>query len=169
MHVYTHTCAHIRVYAGMHAIPQILHLLSCISEGSTAGVSSFVLEFSDAFWQIPLSPAEQKHFCATGLIAGRRKWIAFQRTAQGSTAAPTLWGRLAGLVMRLTQPLFDASKLRLVCYVDDPLAAILCEEEERRTMTTLMVLIWAALGFKLAFSRRPARHAGHLDRRHALD
>ena len=55
--------------------------------------------------------------------------------------------------MRLTQSLFEASKLRLVCYVDDPLAAVLGTEEERRMMTTLMVLIWAALGFKLAFSK----------------
>ena len=55
--------------------------------------------------------------------------------------------------MRLTQSLFEASKLRLVCRVDHPLAAILGTEEERRTMTTLMVLIWAALGFKLAFSK----------------
>ena len=87
------------------------------------------------------------------LIVGRRKRIAFQRPAQGSAAAPTLWGRLAALVMRLTQSLFESSKLRLVCYVDDPLAAVLCTEEQRRMMTTLMVLIWSALGFKLAFSK----------------
>ena len=55
--------------------------------------------------------------------------------------------------MRLTQSLFETSKLRLVCYVDDPLAALLGDEEDRRTMTTLMVLVWAAFGFKLAFSK----------------
>lgn len=55
------------------AILQILFLLSCMSEGSTDGVSAFVLDFSDAFWQIPISPAEQKHFCATGLIDGQIK------------------------------------------------------------------------------------------------
>ena len=49
--------------------------------------------------------------------------------------------------MRLAQSLFEPSKLRLVCYVDDLLAAILGTEEERRMMTTLMVLIWSALGF----------------------
>ena len=120
---------------------------------------AFVLDFSDAFWHIPIPPAEQTHFCATGFIDGHRKWIASQRAAQGSTAAPTLWGRLAALVMRLTQSLFEASKLRLVCYVDDPLAAVLGTEEERRMMTTLMVLIWAALGFKLAFSKGRAQPA----------
>ena len=109
--------------------------------------------FPDAFWQIPISLAEQKRVCATGLIDGKRKWIAFQSAAQGSAAAPTLWGRLAALVMRLTQSLFAPSKLRLVCYVDDPLAAILGTEDERRMMTTLLVLIWSALGFKLAFAK----------------
>ena len=82
-----------------------------MNDGSTEGVSSFVLDFSDAFWQIPLSPAEQKHLCAKGLIKGQRKCIAFQQAAQGSTAAPTLWGRLVALVMRLTQSLFEASRM----------------------------------------------------------
>ena len=73
----------------------ILHLLylmtlSMACLGAADCLVSFVLDFSDAFWQTPLSPAEQKHFCATGLINGQRKWIAFQRAAQGSTAAPTL-------------------------------------------------------------------------------
>ena len=40
--------------------------------------------------------------------------------------------------------------LRLVCYVDDPLAAILGTEAERRMMPVLMVLAWTALGFKMA-------------------
>jgi hypothetical protein len=42
-----------------------------------------------------------KYFCATGLIGGVRKRIAFLRTPQGSSAAPTLWGRVAALLMRL--------------------------------------------------------------------
>ena len=111
------------------AILQMLYLLSCIEEGSTAGGSAFVLGFSDAFWQTPISLAEQQRFCATGLMDGKRKRIAFQRAAEGSAAAPTLWGKLAALVMRLTQPMFEPSKLRLVCYVGDPLAAILGTED----------------------------------------
>ena len=55
--------------------------------------------------------------------------------------------------MRLTQSLFEASKLGLVCYVDDPLAVVLGADAERRKMTTLMVLMRSALGFKLAFAK----------------
>ena len=89
------------------AILQLLFLMTCMTYGMAEGLAAFVLDFSDAFWQIPILQEEQKFFCASGLIGGKRKWIAFLRAAQGSSAAPTLWGRLVALVMRLTQSLFD--------------------------------------------------------------
>jgi len=55
--------------------------------------------------------------------------------------------------MRLTQSLFDPDVLRRMCYVDDPLAALLGDEEERRLNTAIMILVWSALGFKLAFAK----------------
>ena len=55
--------------------------------------------------------------------------------------------------MRLTQSLFEPTMLRLVCYADNLLAAILATEAERRMMAALMVLVWTALGFKLAFAK----------------
>ena len=55
--------------------------------------------------------------------------------------------------MRLTQSLFDASELRLVCYVDDPLAALCGSDEDRQIMVTTMILVWAAIDFKLAFPK----------------
>ena len=72
------------------AILQGLLVLPRITSGSDSSVSAFVLDFSDAFWQIPIAPSEQQFFCATGFIEGRRKWIAFLRAPQGSFAAPTL-------------------------------------------------------------------------------
>ena len=135
------------------AILQLFYLLTLVLAGNLDAVEAFVLDFSDAFWQIPISPAEQKYFCVTGLINGERKWIAFQRAAQGSSAAPTLWGRLAAQVMRLTQSLFSPEEVRLVCYVDDPLAAIRGTDADRRMFAAIVVLVWAALGFKLAFSK----------------
>ena len=60
----------------------ILHLLylmthSMAGVGAADGLVSFVLDFSDAFWQVPLLHQEVKYYCATGLIRGIRKWIAF--------------------------------------------------------------------------------------------
>jgi hypothetical protein len=136
----------------------ILHLLflmtiSMACAGGADGLIAFVLDFSDAFWQIPLLQAELRYYCATGLIHGIRKWIAFLRAPQGSSAAPTLWGRVAALLMRLTQSLFSPDEVRLVCYVDDPFAAVRGTPERRRLLITLMVLVWNALGFKLAFRK----------------
>ena len=120
---------------------------------------------------------EQKFFCATALSTQNRgkKWkrnqkrqrirkhLAFQRAAQGSGGAPTLWGRLAALLSRLTQSLFDPTVVRLMCYVDDPLAALRGSHEERQLNAAIMVLTWSALGFKLAFPQSPARHVSNLD------
>ena len=69
------------------------------------------------------------------------------------------WGRLAALVMRLTQSLFEPTEVRLVCYVDDPLAAIRGSDADRRMFAAVMVLVWAASGFKLAYAK------GQLDRK----
>ena len=94
-----------------------------------------------------------RFFCATSVIKGKRVWFAFKRAAQGSAAAGQLWGRLAALVMTLTQSLFTPSEVRLVCYVDDPLAGVYGSRAERRLYITMMVLVWRALDFKLAFPK----------------
>ena len=55
--------------------------------------------------------------------------------------------------MRLTQSLYFASELSLMCYVDDPLAALVGTTPVRRRNAALMVLVWEALGFKLAYAK----------------
>ena len=57
------------------------------------------------------------------------------------------------MLSRLTQSLFHPEVMRLMCYVDDPLAALLGDEEERRLNAAIMVLVWSALGFKLALAK----------------
>ena len=133
------------------AILALLVVASCATDA--INVEAFVLDFSDAYWQIPINTDEQKYFCATGLIGGKRKYFTFLRAAQGSSAAGTLWARLAALVMRLTQSLFSPQMLRLMCYVDDPFAAIHGSDQERKLIVAIMVTVWSALGFKLAFAK----------------
>ena len=57
------------------------------------------------------------------------------------------------MVMRLTQSLFDPTELRLVCYVDDPLAAIRGTTAERRLYAAILVLVWEAFNFGLAYPK----------------
>lgn len=73
---------------------------------------------------------------------------------QGSRSAPLSWARLAALVMRLTQSLFDDDKVSLHCFVDDPVAVIKGTLAEPQEIVIAMVLVWEALYFKLAYKKR---------------
>ena len=53
--------------------------------------------------------------------------------------------------MRLTQALFLPTEVNLMCYVDDPIAALRGDEELRRVNAAIMILVWEALGFGLAY------------------
>ena len=44
--------------------------------------------------------------------------------AQGSRGAPLLWARVAALLCRLTQGVFEPGRARLACYVDDPIVTL---------------------------------------------
>ena len=57
------------------------------------------------------------------------------------------------MIMRLSQSLFLESEVSLMCYVDDPLAALVGTPAVRRRNAALMVLVWEALGFKLAYAK----------------
>jgi len=115
--------------------------------GLPPNVEAFVLDFTDAFWQIPLLASEYRFFCAMAMLQGTRTYIAFLRAAQGSTNGPTLWARVIALVARLTQSPFLPSEVRLMCYVDDPLAALSGTPERRRLVTATIILVGSVLGF----------------------
>eukprot|EP00971_Amphidinium_carterae_P236467 4693178-Amphidinium_carterae.1 len=57
-----------------------------------------VLDFSQAFWQLPIWPGERKYFTTkVGKV-----YYAYLRVAQGSRAGPLLWARFASFLMRWT-------------------------------------------------------------------
>ena len=57
------------------------------------------------------------------------------------------------MIMRLSQSLFLESEVNLMCYVDDPLAALVGTPAIRRRNAALMILVWEAIGFKLAYAK----------------
>ena len=134
------------------AVLRMLCLLALCTADDADAISAFVFDFRDAFWQIPLHPEEQRFYCATATLRGTRKYLAFLRAAQGISNAPTLWGRRAALVMRLTQALFDLAEVNLMWSVDDPLAALRGSEQVRQINAATMVLVWESLGFVLAYA-----------------
>ena len=136
------------------AVLRLLALMALgFDDGSVPHVESFVLDFTDAFWQIPVKSAERRFYCAVGQLRGIRTYFAFLRAAQGSTNGPTLWARVIALVARLTQSLFASEEVRLMCYVDDPLAALCGPPEHRRLLAATIILVWSVLGFQLAFAK----------------
>ena len=55
--------------------------------------------------------------------------------------------------MWLTQSLFLSEELTLMCYVDDPLAALRGTAEERELFVAIMILVGDALGFQLSYKK----------------
>ena len=135
----------------LDAILQALRLMGECEDGE--GVEWMVLDFTDAFWQVRLHPDERKYFCCRIMHEGKQMYIAFLSTAQGSRGAPLTWARLAALIMRLTQSLFDRRSVRLQCFVDDPIGAIKGTETRRKVIIAVITLVWEALGCKLAYSK----------------
>ena len=117
-------------------------------------VEIFVLDFKDAFWNVPLHPRERRHFVGA---AGGRLW-AYHRAAQGSRNGPLAWAGPASVLMRCTQGMLtgiaDGTKrARTELYVDDPAAAIKGTKTERDLTVKLIILMWRVLGFPVAFSK----------------
>ena len=100
-------------------------LLACEEDEE---VHFLVLDFCDAFFQVPLNH-------------DKGRWIVFLTMAQGSTNAPLIWGRVAALVSRLTQAMFDSRQLRLQVFVDDPCASIRGNAHTRRRNVATIILL----------------------------
>ena len=150
----------------LDAITQALNLMNDCKEDE--GMDWMVLDFSDAFWQVPLDPAERRYFCARVIINGVAKFVVFLRTVQGSRSAPLSWARVAAILMRMTQSIVGSSSARLHCFVDDPIASIKGTRRARRITMTTMVLIWEAMGFQLSYRKGQTGQAvdwigGHLE------
>ena len=75
------------------------------------------------------------------------------RAAQGSRLASSLWGRLAALVMRLTQSLFSVGDMRLMSSMDDTLANMKGTTYERKLRVAVIIVVWEAVKFRLAYCK----------------
>jgi hypothetical protein len=111
-------------------------------------VELMVADFSDAFFILPLRPAERRFF----VVQFRGSYYVFLRSTQGSRSAPLTWARLAALVARLTQGTLG-SRSRLSVYVDDPLGAYLGTVGVRQRSMAMTLLMWGALKLPLSLSK----------------
>eukprot|EP00438_Fugacium_kawagutii_P001965 Skav210033 [mRNA] locus=scaffold706:75058:76350:+ [translate_table: standard] len=110
-----------------------------------------VIDFSDAFYTLRLDPAERPWVCIKGLDS---KYYLPKSICFGLASGPLLWGRVAACAMRLGQATCSGSSARMQCYVDDPIIAARGSTYMERSLTFLRVLVlWSALGFKLAWHK----------------
>ena len=113
------------------------------------GLEFVVLDFTDAFWTLPLSIFERKFFVSRL----RGSYFAYRRLAQGSRDAPLIWARVAALICRLVQALFHDHEVRLNTFVDDPNICLAGTVAKRNRCLTLIILCWQMLNFDLAFKK----------------
>ena len=71
----------------------------------------------------------------------------------GAPRGPQIWGRFAALLGMLSQCCFGPTEVRLHFYVDDPIAILKGAQEHRKHCIAVLVMIWMALGTKLAFPK----------------
>ena len=62
---------------------QLLYVLCLVLDGDDTAIEAFALDFSDAFWQIPIAREEQKYYCATGLIDGKKEMVRIPTSRSG--------------------------------------------------------------------------------------
>ena len=118
-------------------------------------VEFLILDFVDAFWNVPLRCCERKYFvgCARG------RFFVFCRAAQGSRYGPLSWAGIVSLLMRCTQGVFSCTSdpanpsVRIELYVDDPAVCIRGSARVRDRLLAKTVIVWAILGFPLAFHK----------------
>ena len=70
----------------------IMDVLDLMGSPGTRQMALSVLDFSDAFYLLPLCPEELKYY----VVKYRSQWIAYNRVVQGSKNGPQLFGRLFG-------------------------------------------------------------------------
>ena len=130
------------------AVRDVLILMANMMTDEQA--EEFIIDFSDAFWNMPIAREERRWF------AGRVRGIilVYQDTPQGSRNAPLSWCTLSAMLMRLTQSLFCSRReARIQIYVDDPATAIVGTVKQRNRIVAIIIAVWHSLGFGLAYAK----------------
>ena len=129
------------------AVEDALYLMNKTEKNQQA--EWLILDFSDWFFNIPLHPAERKHFT----LSYKGTYVGYLVQAQGSVNAPVVCGRVAALLARMTQAMLSPSWMRLQLYVDDPILCMRGGKPDRDRMMAAVILLWATLGVRLAYKK----------------
>ncbi|CAK0858261.1 unnamed protein product, partial [Prorocentrum cordatum] len=145
------------------ALPRVTDLVSDLldlmsSRGFGDDIELLILDFVDAFRNVPLRFDERRHF--VGRVKG--ECLVFFRAAQVSRNSPLSWAAAASLAIRCAQSVFAPAPsavgrglehARTQTFVNDPAISVRGSAEDRARRMSMIVLAWRVLGFHLAFHK----------------
>ena len=137
----------------MDVVSDILALLEAAARtGTTDGeeISIMVADFQDAFHTLGVLKSERP-FQVFKLPCGG--YGVYETAVFGGGGSPLTWGRAAAFLGRSSQSLFCPSRARIQLYVDDPLTVWRGTPGQIRTMKTVCLLWWIALGLEVAWAK----------------
>eukprot|EP00971_Amphidinium_carterae_P168298 3334677-Amphidinium_carterae.1 len=129
------------------AIQDILELAAHREEGDTTRL--LVLDFTNAFFQVPIRPDERRYFC----FYHQGHYYAHVRLPQGARLSPLCWARVAALMSRLMVGMFLSTQVRGETFVDDPLFAMRGKTHQQDHFVAVIVLMWSTLGWLLSLAK----------------
>ena len=107
------------------------------------------LDFSGAFTQLFVAPRERKYLTGAALNG----YFVYSTIMFGILSGPLVWGRNAAMLMRITSVMVMYKPVRTECFVDDLLVAVAGSKAERTKYLLYVILLWLALGYKLAWKK----------------
>ena len=132
-----------------HAACDILELMKNEEVQPGEEPEHMVADIKDAFFLLPNYPSERRFF----VVSFKNKYYTWLKVAQGSTAAPLTWARVAAAITRMTMAILRSDRCRMSTYVDDPLLSCFGSPETRRQHFAITLLTWGALRLPLSLSK----------------
>ena len=111
------------------------------------------LDYIDAFKQLWVAPEERRHLSGQATLEGVVGFFVYLTVLFGVKSGPLVWGRLAAFVMRATAAMSRVPTATYQCFVDDPFFCIGGTRLIRRRALAKTLLLWEALGLKLAWKK----------------
>ena len=125
-------------------VTDTIHSILRVMEKDAGNVTLLIADVTDAFWNIPLRERERKYFVASL----RGHYYVFNRTAQGSRAAPLSFAAIISIAARWVASVNEDLKLQV--YVDDPIAVLRGSAAEQKRMACTIITMWSIMGFPIA-------------------
>eukprot|EP00435_Cladocopium_sp_Y103_P029802 s477_g7.t1 len=114
-----------------------------------AEVELYTADFTDAFLNLPIDPAERQFAV---VLVDTDQFAAYRGVPFGLATAPLVWGRMSAWIGRATQAL-PPWQHRLQIYVDDPAGVVAGSLAERDRIISKTLALWSALGARIALHK----------------